>query len=379
LSTRHRIVLTGGGTGGHVYPALSVAEQLRNDQNVEAILFCGATAHIEERLTAERNIPFVGLSVSGLPRSISGKALIWPFQFGLAVVKACKILQDFHPTAVLGTGGYASAPLLVAAQLLKIPFAIHEPDAHPGLVNRMMGPHAGLISLGMEGAKKSFEQSLKRIRVNGNPVSERFLESIPRTDAGKSLEINPELTTVLITGGSQGARVLNRAVYAGLPKLLNGPKAVQVLHQVGEKNWQDMESELPAELRKHPLYKPRPYFENLALAYAVSDLAVCRAGAMTISELSITGTPAIFVPLPSAAQDHQTFNAQSVASKGGAKVLMQKDLSGDSLSQTIEGMLQDKSTLAKMAQSIKATAKPEAAKRLSEQLKALSAGESMPD
>jgi len=375
LSTRHRIVLTGGGTGGHVYPALSVAEQLRSDSSVEGILYCGAAGHIEERLTAERNIPFMGLDVSGLPRTISGEAALWPLQFVTAVVKSRKILADFRPTAVLGTGGYASAPPLVAALMLEIPYAIHEPDAHPGLVNRLMGPQAGLISLGMEGAKKTFEKSLERVRVNGNPVSERFLVSISRPEAGKLLEVDPHLTTVLITGGSQGARVLNQAVYAALPKLLNGPNAVQVLHQVGEKNWQDMESELAPELRKHPLYKPRPYFENLALAYAVSDLAVCRAGAMTISELSVTGTPAIFVPLPTAAQDHQTFNAQSVATRGAATVLRQKDLSGESLAQVLEEMLQDKAALAKMAQAMKATALPEAAKRLSEQLKALSARE----
>jgi UDP-N-acetylglucosamine--N-acetylmuramyl-(pentapeptide) pyrophosphoryl-undecaprenol N-acetylglucosamine transferase len=348
---------------------------LQGDKSVEAILYCGAAGHIEERLTAERNLPFVGLDVSGLPRRISIKAALWPFQFAEAVLKARKILEDFHPTAALGTGGYASAPLLVAAWWLKIPFAIHEPDAHPGLVNRVMGPHAQLISLGMEGAKESFADSLARVRVNGNPVSERFLSHLSRSGASKSLDVAPDLPTVLITGGSQGARDLNQAVYAALPKLLNGPKAIQVLHQVGEKNWQDMERELAVELRKHRLYKPRPYFENLALAYAVSDLAVCRAGAMTVSELAITGTPAIFVPLPSAAQDHQTFNAQSVAAKGAAKVLTQKELSGESLSNLIDDMLKDREALAKMALSMKSIAHPDAAIRLSEQLKQLSARE----
>jgi len=370
-------VLTGGGTGGHVYPALSVAEQLRDDQSVEAILYCGAAGHIEERLTAERNLAFVGLSVSGMPRKISGKMLTWPFQFGQAVADSIKLLKEFHPTAVLGTGGYASAPPLVAALFLKIPFAIHEPDAHPGLVNRLMGPHAGLISLGMEGGKSGFQDSIARVRVNGNPISERFLTRTSRAKAAKLLDLDPGQTTVLITGGSQGALVLNKAVYAALPALLKGPKPIQVLHQVGEKNWQDMESTVPEELRKHPLYKPRPYFENLALAYAACDLAVCRAGAMTIAELSVMGTPAIFVPLPTAAQDHQTFNAQAVADRGGAELLKQKDLTGESLSKLIQSMLQDRDGLVKMAEAMKSTAQPNAAKRLSEQLKALSAGEAI--
>jgi len=374
---RHRIVLTGGGTGGHVYPALAVAEHLKKDESVEAILYCGAGGHIEERLTAERNIPFVGLKVSGMPRKLSPQMLSWPFELGGAVLEARKIMQDFRPTVALGTGGYASAPPLVAALWLKIPIAVHEPDAHPGLVNSVIGPHAQLISLGMEGAKDTFADALSRVRVNGNPISAKFFTKTTRRQAGKFLEISPDLPTVLITGGSQGARVLNQAVYAALPTLLNGPTPVQVLHQVGEKNWHDMQTELPANLRSHPLYKPRPYFDNLALAYAASDMAVCRAGAMTISELAVTGMPAVFVPLPSAAQDHQTHNAQSVADKGAAKMLVQKDLSGESLAKVISQMLNDQTALSSMAAAMRSLALPDAAARLTGQLKQLSAGQTI--
>jgi UDP-N-acetylglucosamine--N-acetylmuramyl-(pentapeptide) pyrophosphoryl-undecaprenol N-acetylglucosamine transferase len=375
LIIRHRIILTGGGTGGHVYPALAVAEQLKDDPDVEALLYCGAIGHVEEQLTAERSISFKGLQVSGLPRSISLKTAFWPIPFSKAVTEAIKVLKDFRPTVVLGTGGYASAPPLVAALWLKVPFAIHEPDAHPGLVNRLMGPYAQLISLGMSGAKECFNQSLGRVRVNGNPVSKRFLEKMSRSEASKLLDVADDAPTVLVTGGSQGARALNEAVYAALPELLQSDKNIQVIHQVGEKNWQEMESALDRQFKDNPRYKPRPYFENLALAYAVSDLTVCRAGAMTISELCVTGTPAIFVPLPTAAQDHQTFNAQSIAATGAAKVLIQKDLGGQTLARLILETIDNKEGLARMAQAMKSMACPDAAVQLAGQLKRLSAHE----
>jgi UDP-N-acetylglucosamine--N-acetylmuramyl-(pentapeptide) pyrophosphoryl-undecaprenol N-acetylglucosamine transferase len=227
----------------------------------------------------------------------------------------------------------------------------------------------------MSGAKECFNKSLSRVRVNGNPVSKRFLEKIPRLEASKLLDVAVNAPTVLITGGSQGPRVLNEAVYAALPTLLLQSKNIQIIHQVGEKNWQEMETVLNRELRENPRYKPRPYFENLALAYAASDLTVCRAGAMTISELCVTGTPAIFVPLPTAAQDHQTFNAQSIAASGAAKVLVQKDLSGQTLAKLILETLDDQEGLAKMATAMQSMASPEAALRLARQLKQLSARE----
>jgi UDP-N-acetylglucosamine--N-acetylmuramyl-(pentapeptide) pyrophosphoryl-undecaprenol N-acetylglucosamine transferase len=380
-------VLTGGGTGGHVYPALSVAEKLLQDETVEALLYVGASGHVEERLTKEHHIDFIGLDVSGLPRRPSLKLFTWPFEFARAVKVASNNLQKFRATAVLGTGGYASAPALMAAQRLKIPIAIHEPDAHPGLVNRIFGRYAQLISLGMEGAQGSFQEAKscpkflgfsdnlsRRIVVNGNPVSERFFTHISRQEASRIIGLAPDLKTVLVTGGSQGARALNEALEEALFNLFQGSDEIQVLHQVGEKNWHEMEAPLKAAQEQYPHYKPLPYVDNMALAYAASDLTVCRAGAMTIAELFITGMPAIFVPLPSAAQDHQTFNACFVAQKGAAKVLKQEKLTGETLAETILSTISDGEALKEMSVSMKSMARPEAASRLAEQLTQLSAG-----
>ena len=369
---KHRIVLTGGGTGGHVYPALSVAEQLKEDPDVEAILYIGARDHLEERLAAERNIEFIGLSVGGMPRKLSLKMLTWPFQMFAATMRARKVLLNFKPTAVLGTGGYASAPPLAAAWLSSIPYAIHEPDAHPGLVNRVFGSKAKLVSLGMEGAAGQFSPKNGKVVSTGNPVGKKFVSPIGKDAACAVFGLRPECITVLITGGSQGAQAINETVLESLPRLLELDPPIQIIHQVGEKNFASFEQRLDATTLGNPRYHLRPYFDDLSIAYAVSDLTVCRAGAMTISELAVTGTPAIFIPYPFAAQDHQTFNAKFVESKGAARVLTQSNLNVESFIGLLKEILFDHEKLYAMRLAMKELGKPNAAADLAANVKKLS-------
>lgn len=372
MSFKHRIVLTGGGTGGHVYPALAVAEQLKGDKSIEALLYIGAAGHLEEKLAAQHQLEFVGLASSGLPRQLSLKLVTWPFQFLAAVLAAQKILARFRPTVILGTGGYASAPPLVAALLSDVPYAIHEPDAHPGLVNRFLACHARLISLGMAGAHEQFQNTKAQIIINGNPISKRFLHLPEKGKALAELGLVAGRKTVVITGGSQGALALNQAVFDMLPMIREA--GIQIVHQVGEKNWDLLKQKVDPEFLQSDFYRPRKYFENLEVAYAVSDLTICRAGAMTIAELFVTGTPAIFVPYPFAAQDHQTFNARFVESLGGAQVIPQSELTGTRLYQMVLGLLSNEDKLAKMKKQMLSLAKPEAASDIANQLKQLSVG-----
>ncbi len=369
---KHRIVLTGGGTGGHVYPALSVAEQLKEDPDVEAILYIGARDHLEERLAAERNIEFIGLSVGGMPRKLSLKMLTWPFQMFAATMRAQKVLLNFKPTAVLGTGGYASAPPLAAAWLSSIPYAIHEPDAHPGLVNRVFGSKAKLVSLGMEGAAGQFSPKNGKVVSTGNPVGKNFVSPIGKDAACAVFGLRPECITVLITGGSQGAQAINETVLESLPKLLEMDPPIQIIHQVGEKNFASFKQRLDPATLASPRYHLRPYFDDLSIAYAVSDLTVCRAGAMTISELAVTGTPAIFIPYPFAAQDHQTFNAKFVESKGAARVLTQSKLNVETFIGLLTEILFDHEKLYAMRLSMQKLGKPNAAADLAANVKELS-------
>ncbi|HEY9785437.1 MAG TPA: undecaprenyldiphospho-muramoylpentapeptide beta-N-acetylglucosaminyltransferase [Candidatus Obscuribacterales bacterium] len=368
----HRIVLTGGGTGGHVYPALAVAEELKQWQDVKAILYIGAQGHLEERLAKEGGLEFIGLSVAGLPRRVSPKLFTWPFRTMFAVDRALKVFREFAPTAVLGTGGYASAPPLAAAALRHIPYIIHEPDAHPGLVNRIFAKGAHIVSCGMESAGEKLATRGQTF-INGNPIRRSFLRLPSREEAARSFQLKPELKTLLITGGSQGAAAINQAVVEALPDILSQVKDVQVVHQVGDKNFDDFKSTLPASLCAETRYQIRPYIDDLAVAYAFSDLTIARAGAMTISELGVTGTPAIFIPYPFAAQNHQEFNARYVESQGAATMILQSELTGERLCKTVLDLLQDETKLQTMREHMARLGRPSAAANIANQLRALSA------
>ena len=365
---RHRIVLTGGGTGGHIYPALAVAEQLQNDPDVEAILYIGASGHLEERLAKEKNLDFRGLEVIGMPRKISPAILTFPFKTIGAILEARKILHLFRPTAVLGTGGYASAAPLAAAKLMGVPYIVHELDSFPGLVNKLFASSAAFCSLGTELARKKFEASSSHVVVNGNPLRASFFNPVSREQAASEFGLKPELKTLLVTGGSQGAQALNDAVVAALPALLERSD-IQVLHQAGEKNFAHVQAQLAPAVAANERYRLLPYIKELSVAYAVSDVTLCRAGAMTISELSAMHVPAIFVPLPSAAQNHQMHNARYMESEGCAFVIAQNELSADGLSKIILDAFANTDKLQSMKNAMQNVAKPHAAAQIASQLK----------
>ncbi|MDR3614672.1 MAG: undecaprenyldiphospho-muramoylpentapeptide beta-N-acetylglucosaminyltransferase [Candidatus Obscuribacterales bacterium] len=365
---RHRIVLTGGGTGGHIYPALAVAEQLQNDPDVESVLYIGASGHLEETLAKEKNLDFVGLSVVGMPRKISGAIFAFPFKTLSAVWQARKVLHLFRPTAVLGTGGYASAAPLAAARLMGIPYIVHEPDSNPGMVNKLFARSAAACSLGMAAAKEKFEAKSSRVFVNGNPVRASFLNPVSRAQAASEFGLRPELKTLLVTGGSQGAQAINDAVIAALPALLQRGD-MQILHQVGEKNFAAVQAQLAPAVATNEHYRLLPYIKEMSSAYAASDMTVCRAGAMTISELSVMHVPAIFVPYPYAAQNHQMHNARFMESQGCAFLIAQNDLTAESLSKAVLDALTNGDKLETMKQAMQTIARPHAAQEIAKQLK----------
>jgi UDP-N-acetylglucosamine--N-acetylmuramyl-(pentapeptide) pyrophosphoryl-undecaprenol N-acetylglucosamine transferase len=367
----HRIVLTGGGTGGHIYPALAVAEQLAKDSEIEAILYIGARGHLEERLAKERNLEFLGLNVSGMPRGLSPKLLTWPLETFGALVEAINVVKRFRPTAILGTGGYASAPPLAAAMALHVPFIVHEPDSFPGKVNKLFAPFAAFCSLGMELARERLPVDSAKIRFNGNPIRASFFKKTPRKQAASQFKLSADLPTLLITGGSQGAQAINESLLAALPRLMNASPPIQIIHQVGDKNFEAFKKHLDAEWVEHQRYKLLPYIDDLSVAYALADVALCRAGAMTIAELTATHKPAIFIPYPHAAQNHQMHNGRFMESKGAAIVIPQDALSADKMANTILSLLHDKETLSQMQHAAEEMAKPNAAFEIAKQLKNL--------
>ncbi|MBX9667579.1 MAG: undecaprenyldiphospho-muramoylpentapeptide beta-N-acetylglucosaminyltransferase [Candidatus Obscuribacterales bacterium] len=367
----HRIVLSGGGTGGHVYPALSVFEVLEKDPQVEAILYIGAHGHIEERIAKQRGIEFRGLDVSGMPRKRLPALLKWLLQMLKAEAAARTVLTEFRPTVVLGTGGYASAPALGAAKRMGVPYVIHEPDAHPGLANKFFASGASLISLGMEGAK-GIKSGRGESVVNGNPIGQGFLKTIGKDEACRILGIRNDLKTLVVTGGSQGAKAINDALISVLQRLLNMQPLIQVVHQSGDKNIDEVKAALAPSLLNESRYCVRPYFDDMSVVYAACDLVVSRAGAMTIAELSCTGTPSIFVPFPFAAQNHQMHNARFLESKGAAIVIPQSELTPERLGDVVQELISTDARLESMRRNIQALGKPTASRDLAEQLKMLS-------
>lgn len=370
----HRVVLTGGGTGGHVYPALSVYEQLVKEPSVAEILYIGALGHLEEKLCAERDIAFAGLKVSGMPRRPGFSLMRWPFEMTLAIVEARRLLGRFDPTVVLGTGGYASAAPLAAGLHLGVPIAVHEPDAHPGLVNKLFAQSASLVSLGMEGASGRIGSGILKPVVNGNPIRESF-SGTSREEALRTLSLDAGRRTVAFTGGSQGAKAINDSVRDMLVALLDRYPDLQVIHQAGGQNLEELQASLPDTLkgeRYQGRYLLRDYFPDMALVYSASDLVVARAGAMTIAELTACGLPSVFIPYPYAAQDHQMHNARYLESKGGARVIAQEGLSSAMLLDELSTLLDDNEKMAAMAAAMKEMGRPRAAKDLAEQLLRLS-------
>lgn len=370
--SKHRIVLTGGGTGGHIYPALAVHERLVKDPNVEAILYIGASDHMEENLCRDRAIEFEGLVVSGMPRSLGLKLFTWPFETMLAVIEARKILGRFFPSAVLGTGGYASAATLLAANQMGVPTIVHEPDAHPGLVNVLFSKTSEIVSLGMDGARSRFRRTRAKLEFNGNPIRASFTMEQSQAEARTALGLDPGLRTIVVTGGSQGARAVNESVLKFIPELLDKHRDVQVIHQVGAKNYDDIIAKLDQSLLDNKRYLLKPYFEEMAVVYAASDFAIGRAGAMTISELTVTGTPCIFIPYPYAAQDHQMHNARYLESRKAACVIPESELSKESLASLIEELILDQERLEVMKKAMLSLGKPDAAAKLAGQLKDVS-------
>jgi UDP-N-acetylglucosamine--N-acetylmuramyl-(pentapeptide) pyrophosphoryl-undecaprenol N-acetylglucosamine transferase len=332
------VLIMAGGTGGHVFPALAVAKVLR-DRGV-AVVWLGVPASMESRVVPANGFPIEWVRVKG----IRGKGLTaWamaPFSIVNAVLQVMTVLRRVRPRAVLGAGGYVSGPGGIAAWLLRIPLLIHEQNAVPGLTNRWLARVAGQVLQAFPG---SFKPSVNA-RTVGNPVR-ADIAAIPEPAARFT---NREgRARLLVVGGSQGAQRLNAMVPKALSRLAP-ERRPQVRHQAGERGIAAAraayhEAQVEAEVM--------PFIDDMAAAYAWADVALCRAGAMTIAELQAAGLGAILVPFPAATDDHQTKNAEAMVSIGAGRVLQERDLTADTLSACIAELTADRARLLKMAQA----------------------------
>ena len=346
-----RLLLAGGGTGGHLFPALAVAETLRQQDAAAAVLFVGTERGLEARLLPAQGWELATVDMIGVAgRSLRAKLAILP-RLGRSLLQARTILRRFRPDVVLGVGGYASVPVVLAAALARVPVVLHEQNALPGLANRLLARLARTVCLSFATAAPAFGR--RRTLVTGNPV---------RAAIAASPEVLPAAASLLVFGGSQGARAINEALLAALPELQRQGVHCPIVHQTGV-----AEAETVAAGYRQAGWTQvtvTPFIEDMATAYAQASLVVCRAGATTLAELAAAGRPAILIPYPHAAADHQTANAQAVAAVGAAILLPQAALTGAVLAAQIAQLLADATRLQTMAEAARTLAQPAAAEQI---------------
>jgi len=359
LPKRLKIAITGGGTGGHIYPAIAVAQNLKQDNDIEKIFYIGCEKNMEKEAAEKENIEFYSIKVSGMPRKNILKLTIWLFELFFAVVESVTHLSKLKPDAVFGTGGYVSGAVLIAAKILNIPFVMHDSDAHPGIVSRFMARWAYAVTVSFEQAKTYI--SAKNIVLSGNPIRSDFMQ-IKKEEAIKKLGIDADKKTILVMGGSQGAQTINNALINAVFSLVND-FGFQVIHQTGKKNYATHIEELikkHPELEKNKNYIVQPFFNNMELPMNAADVAVARAGSLSISELNLCGLPSILVPYPYAAADHQRFNALAMQNAGASVFLADAECTSDRLIELICDILHNADKLENMRQANIKLAKPQA-------------------
>lgn len=353
-----RVVIAGGGTGGHLFPALAVREALVKRQPDAQALFVGATRGVEGAILGRLGLPFRGLEVSRISGAgLSGQTRT-VVQLPWLVRHAARILQEFAPQVVLGVGGYASVPTVVAARLRRTSVVLHEQNAIPGLANRWLGRLAAMVAVSFPATARFFP--VGRVAVTGNPVRAEIRPGDAR-DARARLGLSPDRLTVLIFGGSQGARRLNASLLEALPRLAAEAARIQFVHATGERDL----AEVRAAYRAHGLRAcAEPFFDDMATAYRAADFAICRAGAGTIFELAAMGKPALLVPYPYAANDHQRLNAEAMVTAGAAWTLPDDFCDGPRIAATLEAALEKPDLLRCMGEQARSLARPDAADRI---------------
>ncbi|WP_375238261.1 undecaprenyldiphospho-muramoylpentapeptide beta-N-acetylglucosaminyltransferase [Aurantibacter sp.] len=314
----YKIILSGGGTGGHIYPAVAIANELKLRFPKAKFLFVGAKDRMEMEKVPQAGYAIKGLWISGLQRSLSVKNLMFPFKLISSLYNAYKIILKFKPDVAIGTGGFASGPLLQMANLKSVPTLIQEQNSYPGITNKLLGKRANRICVAYSGLERFFPKN--KIQLTGNPVRQDLLDiSSKVNEAKKFFNLKKDKKTVLVLGGSLGAKAINELIEKELDYFKSNN--IQVVWQCGKLYQERFEKYSKVEdVQVHT------FLNRMDLAYAAADIIISRAGASSVSELCIVGKPVVFVPSPYVAEDHQTKNAEAVSTKNAAILISQKEL-----------------------------------------------------
>ncbi len=360
-----RFIISGGGTGGHIYPAIAIANELKTIDPTADILFVGALGKMEMEKVPRAGYRIEGLPVVGIKRELTLDNLAFPLKLGQSLIRAREIVRDFKPDVAIGVGGYASGPVLLAASLSGIPTLIQEQNSYAGLTNKVLARWAKRICVAYPGMDAFFPAD--KLTLTGNPVRRDIQLLNQPVEAGRALfGLTADQPTLLVIGGSLGARTINESIEQGLPALMAA--GVQVVWQTGT-GFIDRARKAVADAGA-TYVKPFDFIYDMDKAYAVADAVVSRAGALSVSELCIVAKPAILVPFPAAAEDHQTKNAMSLVGRKAA-LLISDSVARNELVPAALALLNNPAQQQSLSQQIRELAKPNAAREIAEQVMGL--------
>ena len=341
-----KAVITGGGTGGHIYPALAVAEELK--KRGWKILYLGSDYRMEADIVPKAGFDFKALPVRPLPRAISLKIFSSLIYNTKAFFKALKIIKDFKADIIIGTGGFVAGPVVIAGAVLRKKTVIHEQNAYPGITNKLLARVVDKVCLNFPESADYLKLREDKIELTGNPVRPKILK-VKREKAYKELNLNPELKTILITGGSLGAEVINQNIIELYKYAVE--KKIQIIHLSGKKNYKQLldklkENKLDPE---NPLLNIFDYLDEMEYALAAADLIIARAGATGLAEITSSAKAAILIPFAAAAENHQLVNARSLQKNGAAVVIEESELDEDLLLTKVKGIIENQKKLNSMS------------------------------
>ncbi|MDF2569469.1 MAG: murG [Sporomusa sp.] len=363
-----RLIISGGGTGGHIYPAVTIAREVAKLTDNCEILFVGTEQGLEADIIPKEGFDFLTIEVRGLERRISWQNIRTLFDTAGSIWSSAKIIKRFKPDVVIGTGGYVCGPVLLAASLLKVPTLIQEQNVIPGITNKILSRFVDRIAVGYQEAKRYFwGRKPDQIVFTGNPIRPEVM-SATRCEGQAALGLDPNKLTLLVVGGSRGARSINNAMF-DVYQHFNGSSRIQILHVTGQSEYNSIVGNIKQsgiDLSSDGNIIIKPYLYNMPLALAAADLAIFRAGAVGLAELTARGIPAILIPYPYAAENHQEFNARVLETHGAARVIADKELTGINLVNTIQDLVDNPAVLLDMAGKSRGLGRPQAAEAIAQ-------------
>jgi len=358
--TMKKIIISGGGTAGHIYPAIAIANTLKAIDPTIQILFVGALGKMEMEKVPRAGYEIIGLPIAGIKREVSVDNLSFPIKLTRSLLKARSIIRSFKPDIAIGVGGFASGPLLMIASLMGIPILIQEQNSYAGITNKLLAKRAKVICVAYPNMEEFFPKD--KLLLTGNPVRSDILEmGNKREKAFSHFGLQPNHKTLLVIGGSLGAKTINESIEAGLKTIIDS--GYQVLWQTGKPFIE--RAKVAVKSLKMPYAQAFEFIYEMDLAYAIADVVVSRAGALSVSELCLVAKPAILVPFPFASEDHQTKNAMSLVEQNAALLVKDKDAK-EELVQNALRLLEDVDKQLELRTNIKKLSKPNAAKDIAE-------------